>query len=381
MASQLGMDSLSLWRFIEWPSIKPIIPSLTALIFLQCFSSFSLVLMLGGGPKVTTLEVAIYTAVRFEFDLFTASVLALLQLSISAALLLILSRTSQTALFLNPSPPTPIRKDRNRWGSWLTDQSCLLMFGVLVVLPFLSLAEDMDFVRGFALFQKAIFWQALTDSLVIAITSALLTCGLATILIIADQRQIEAGFAWRRRLASVSVSIYLVMPAIVFGTSAFILLHQYLDVFAHAFWLVLLANILLSLPFAVRLLEGKLIQTHQKIDKLANSLNIRGNKRFWRLILPAMPREYGIALGISAALSLGDLGVIALFGSRDFQTLPWLLYQLFNRYGGAQAELLALFMLCLTAGLYFSFYYLIQLLVRQHDWQLQISESQNYVKN
>ena len=40
-------------------------PVLFGLIFLLCFSSFSLVLMLGGGPKVSTLEVAIYTSLRF----------------------------------------------------------------------------------------------------------------------------------------------------------------------------------------------------------------------------------------------------------------------------------------------------------------------------
>ena len=157
-----------------------------------------------------------------------------------------------------------------------------------------------------------------------------------------------------------------------FGTSTFILLHRYFDVFAHAFWLVLIANILLSLPFVVRLLEGRLIQTHQQIDKLATSLNIRGLRRFWQLILPAMPREYSLALGISAAFSLGDLGVIALFGSKDFQTLPWLLYQLFNRYGGAQAELLAILMLCLTGLLYGLFFILIQLVVRRNAKGQQI---------
>lgn len=378
MANQLGMNSLALWKWLEWPAIRPLIASLTALIFLQCFSSFSLVLMLGGGPKVTTLEVAIYTAVRFEFNLFAASILALLQLCISAAILVFLARKTQTALFLTSVPPTPFRRDKHALGSLISDYGILTIFCLLVIAPLISLIIDTDIARGITIFTKPIFWKTLLDSLLIAISSAVATCVLATVLIITDQRQVEAGFAWRRRLGSLSVSIYLVMPAIVFGTSAFILLHHYIDVFSHAFWLVLFANILLSLPFAVRLLEGRLAQTHQQIDKLAISLNIRGNRRFWLLILPSMPKEYGVALGVSAALSLGDLGVIALFGSREFQTLPWLLYQLFNRYGGAQADMLAIFMLFLTALLYFGFYTVIQMLVGMSS--KRPLESVNYAK-
>ena len=372
IAGQFGMGALPLWRMVEWPAIKPIVPSLAALIFLQCFSSFALVLMLGGGPRVTTLEVAIYTAIRFEFDLYSAAILALLQLVFSAAILIYLTRSARPSLFLTAVAPVPIRRDRNMWQSWVSDYLVIAGFSILVILPLISLFAAAPFISGAALFGRSIFWRALSDTLLISVSSAVMTCSIATILILIDRRQIEAGYYWRARLGSLSVSIYLVMPAIVFGTSTFILLHRYFDVFAHAFWLVLIANILLSLPFVVRLLEGRLIQTHQQIDKLATSLNIRGLRRFWQLILPAMPREYSLALGISAAFSLGDLGVIALFGSKDFQTLPWLLYQLFNRYGGAQAELLAILMLCLTGLLYGLFFILIQLVVRRNAKGQQI---------
>ena len=52
--------------------------------------------------------------------------------------------------------------------------------------------------------------------------------------------------------------------------------------------------------------------------------------KFKRLTFPKINREFGFALGLSAALSFGDLGVIALFGSENFQTLPWVLYQITN---------------------------------------------------
>ena len=50
------------------------------LVFMLCLTSFAVVLTLGGGPKSTTLEVAIYQSLRFDFEPTRAVVLALLQL-------------------------------------------------------------------------------------------------------------------------------------------------------------------------------------------------------------------------------------------------------------------------------------------------------------
>ena len=63
--------------------------------------------------------------------------------------------------------------------------------------------------------------------------------------------------------------------------------------------------------------------------------------------MPALNREIGQVLGLAAALSVGDLGVIALFASNDF-ALPWLLYQMAGSYRGDIAAALALILLVLT---------------------------------
>jgi thiamine transport system permease protein len=73
-------------------------------------------------------------------------------------------------------------------------------------------------------------------------------------------------------------------------------------------------------------------------------------------MLPALAPELGYAAGLSAALSLGDMTVIALFGSQQFQTLPWLLYQTMARYRSGEAAALALLLLCLTVGIFLLFH-------------------------
>ena len=89
LARQLGMQPLAIWRFIEWPSVRKQLPGLALLIFTLCFTSFAIVMTLGGGPAATTIEVAIYQALRFDFDLSMAVALACIQLSICLLLTLL----------------------------------------------------------------------------------------------------------------------------------------------------------------------------------------------------------------------------------------------------------------------------------------------------
>ena len=90
------VQSLDLSRFdrfwlIELPVMQRYLPSAFAVIFVICLSSFAVALTLGGGPRATTIELAIYQAFRFDFDLSKASLLGLIQLflSLSSAVLVL----------------------------------------------------------------------------------------------------------------------------------------------------------------------------------------------------------------------------------------------------------------------------------------------------
>ena len=88
LAAQLGMGPFARLRLIEWPSVRAPLVGVSVLIFTLCFTSFAIVMTLGGGPRATTIEVAIYQALRFDFDLPLAVALALVQLALCALLML-----------------------------------------------------------------------------------------------------------------------------------------------------------------------------------------------------------------------------------------------------------------------------------------------------
>ena len=356
LSAQLGFSRLSYFRFVEWPHLRLLVPSLFSLIFLLCFTSFSLVLMLGGGPGVSTLEVAIYTSVRFDFDLPKAAVLSALQLLLAAGFILFLSRGDLPSWTARLSPPGQmLRRDAHTPAGKLGDGLILGGFCLVVVCPLLALFLSGRWGEGLSLFTRPAFWHAFWSSTTLSISAAFLSTTLAFILCAGRYRLAgpSPAASLGRAVVSLSQSVYLVMPSIVLGTAGFLVLRPFVNLFDHVFFVVLLSNSLLALPFAARLIDGRYNTITPAQDRLCAQLNLTGLRRFWFVSFPAMRREIGLCLGLTAALSVGDFGVIALFGSDSFQTLPYLLYQYASRYGGPEAEVLAVFLLIYCLGLFF----------------------------
>lgn len=101
IAAQLGMRGYVFFRLVEWPWLRRQIPPVAALIFMLCFASFATVLSLGGGPRATTIELAIYRALNFDYDPARAAMLALIQMVCCLGLVLLSQRLSKAS----PSGP------------------------------------------------------------------------------------------------------------------------------------------------------------------------------------------------------------------------------------------------------------------------------------
>ena len=356
LTALLSLGMLGRFRHVELPQIKQAIPGVLSLVFLMCFTSFSLVLMLGGGPKVTTLEVEIYSAVRFDFNLAAAAGLSLIQFGCAALVVLVLSTKAQ---FEQPAPLTSLdktyhRRDLGKAELTLDSVMMTVMMG-LVILPMVMVAvkgvgPDLIKVIG-----RPQFMAALKASLSVSFVSAFivlilsLMMGYARAVLTIPNRLGQRH--WARGLVALldaGIMLYLVIPSIVLGTASFIVLRSYGDVFSHGVAVVILANVLLSLPFAVKLLDRRMAALMASHDRLAILLGVKGWSRLRVLTLPPLKKDLGLVVGLTAALSVGDLGVIALFAQPDFQTLPWLLYQLAGTYAAGEAAGLALVLLALT---------------------------------
>ena len=108
----------------------------------------------------------------------------------------------------------------------------------------------------------------------------------------------------------------------------------------------------MSLPFALSILYPPMLNIAQRYDKLCFSLNLKGSKRWLYCEWPYIKSSVLYVFALSFCLSLGDLGVIALFGSDEITTLPWYLYSLMGSYQTKDGAGVALILLVLTLSVF-----------------------------
>lgn len=353
LASQLGMRSSHIFRLLEWPLIRAQLPGLASLIFMLCFTSFTTVLALGGGPKSTTLEVAVYQALRFDFDLATAGGLALVQLILTAGLLMLQHKLQSSPASRISARRPCLRPDRHQPGTGLVD-ALALGIGLAVFLPPLLAIVVAGLNPGLpGALTSSKLWLASAQSLLIALAAGSLATLLGSALLLTS-RHLRVRDRKRRAAAlwEASGSVILMIPAVVLSTGLFILFMPFADVFALGPWLVVLVNALMALPYVLRTLSAPMQLVVRQYDRLADSLGVRGLHRLRLVEWPLLRRPLAQAAALSMILSLGDLGAIAMFGSQELTTLPWLLYQQLGSYRLTEAAATALLLLILCFSLF-----------------------------
>ena len=342
LSAQLGFGRGMMFRLIELPLLMRILPGAFALIFVICLTSFAVALTLGGGPRATTVELAIYQAFRFDFNLGRAALLSLVQLFVAGG-------AAVLAFWLVPSISFGGGMDRmqRRWdglvrGARVLDGAFIFIAASFLTLPLLAILTSG--LRGM-LEVPLIVWSSAWTSLWVALISVLVLLGTALPM---------AGWIATSRNGSVEVIglLGLSVSPLMIGTGWFILIYPIANPTDWALPVTIAVNALMALPFALRILVPSIRETIQTYGRLSSALGISGFA-MWRCVLwPRSRPQIGFAAGLTAALSIGDLGVIALFGDPDRSTLPLQMYRLMGSYRTDAAAGAALILLVLAFGLF-----------------------------
>lgn len=346
IAAQLGMNGWQQFRFVEWPALKRQILPATALIFMLCFASFATVLSLGGGPKATTIELAIYQALSYDYDLGRAALLALIQLFCCLGLVMLSQKLSQ-ALPVGNTHAQRWRDPADSLFRRLSDTLLIALALLLIVPPLLAVILGglnqslLDVVHQSAL------WQSLWMSIRLAAGSGAL-CLCLTMMLLWSSRELRLRRRenWGQSL-ELSGMIILAMPGIVLATGFFLLLSDTVGLPQSPWALVILTNALMAVPYALKVLENPMRDIAERYNPLCVSLDMHGWDRLRWIELSALKRPMTQALAFACVLSLGDFGVIALFGNENFRTLPFYLYQQMGSYRTQQGAVTAMLLLIL----------------------------------
>ncbi|MEL7088099.1 MAG: thiamine/thiamine pyrophosphate ABC transporter permease ThiP, partial [Planctomycetota bacterium] len=325
---------------IEWPLLQRAVPGAFALIFVLCLTSFAVALTLGGGPRATTVELAIYQAFRFDFDLGRAAFLSLLQLGLAGT-------AAAVAVWLVPRVELGRGLDRShdRWdgrGAGAQDAVVITLAFLFLVLPIGAVAYDG--MGGLLVLPGSVFWAAVTS---------LWVAGLSVGLMLTAALPLAGWMAMRRRAGAEVVGIFgIAISPLMLGTGAFLLINPYADPGRLALVVTACVNALMTLPFALRLMVPALRDLVDDYGRLSLNLGLRGWP-LWRIvILPRLRAQMGFAAGLGGALSLGDLGVVTLFADQDRATLPLQMYRLMGAYQMEAASGAAVLLLLLALSVF-----------------------------
>ena len=347
LAASLGMDAAAVNRHLERPMLRQVLPGAALVIFVLCTTSFAVALTLGGGPRATTVELAIYQAVRFEFDLSRAAFLSLVQLGMTVVLALLAYRFVRQAGF-DPGMDRRVMRWDGRAG-WLpvVDGVLIVLAALFLLLPILALV-----CRGAPelLNLPGVVWTSALRSVVVALTSTVMVVVLALSMALAVVRLKRRG-SWIETAGLTAVAA----SPLVIGTGLFVMIFPFANPERLALLVTVLVNAVMSLPFALRALVPACRTVEADYGRLADSLGLNGWARLRLVFLPRLVRPLGFSAGLAAALSMGDLGVIALFADPEGATLPLQVYRLMGSYQTEQASGAAVLLLAMSFALFWVF--------------------------
>jgi thiamine transport system permease protein len=363
LASSLGMSASDLFRLVDWPVLRRETAGLAFLIFIACATSFAIPLALGGGPGAATFEVAIYEALRFDVDFARAAHLAILQIGFMAVLVTLaapfLARPPEAA----GSGLAMLRPDRGSLALRILDGAVLAASALLILPPLIAVAWS---GRAIPAIFNAAMARALMTSVLVALPAATFSLCLSFALTRARLALRERGLTGTAALVGVAPLLTIATPPLAFASGLFVVAREVGDPAAIAVPTLVLVNAMMALPFVHRLLDPPLTLAHERYGRLGRSLGIRGVARLRLVEWPLVGASAGAAFAYALALSLGDLGVVTLFGSEGLVTLPALLYERLGAYRIGEAEGVA----ALLAGLVLVFFLMADRLASAHAVRL-----------
>ncbi|WP_182086944.1 thiamine/thiamine pyrophosphate ABC transporter permease [Aureimonas sp. ME7] len=348
LAGQLSLSRWATFRILELPVLRRTLGPAAGLVFMLCVTSFTLVLVLGGGPRASTLEVAIYQSLRYDFDPGRAFTLAVLQILLVALLLLpTLGRSNSVDTGFGQARANR-RFHRGSIPSRLFDGAVVVVALAFLLAPLTAIAvsglrSDLPHIL-----MDPAFLDALLKSLSIALGASVLGIAASVCLALAAD---GSGLARSRLLFALPASLVLVVPPIVVGAGWFLALRAFGDVARFAPFVVVATNAVMIIPFATRILGPEIAAVGRRHGRLARSLGLEGWARIVHVEWPALRRPLALAGAFAMAISLGDLGAVALFGNADLVTLPYLLLQRMGAYRSTDAAGIALILGVLCVAL------------------------------
>jgi thiamine transport system permease protein len=339
-ARMLGANRWQAFREVTLPALRPAIAAATAIVFLFTFTSFGVILILGG-TRYSTLETEIYRQTAQLLNLPLAAALTVVQLVAIVVLLLVTGRIEGRrtgALRLRAAAETA-RPPRTA-GARAVVTANLVVMAVLLGGPLLVLIErsfhppggyGLEFYRALGDVHRG---STLFVPPIDAIANSLRFAAIATLIaVVVGGCGAFALASTKRRALDTFISLPLGVSAVTVGFGFLIALDHAPFDFRASPYLIPIAQALVAIPFVVRTMTPILRAIDPRLREAAATLGASPT-RVWREVdLPIVARAALVAAGFAFAISLGEFGATLFIVRPDYPTLPVVVYRLLGQPG------------------------------------------------
>ncbi len=338
----LGADELSLWRDIRLPLIRPAMLSAGLLVFIFSFTSFGVILILGG-IRFATLEVQIYYQAVNMFNLPLAAALSLVQI-LSMLFMMMIYTSTQKKLQLALASSASVAKRPRRALERLCLGICVALIAILLFSPLLALvmrsvlvAGQLDFANFASLAEKSrgsLLFIAPIEAVFNSLRFALITMFTALCLGLIASYMIER----RGRLSRLLDPLFmlpLATSAVTLGFGFIIALDEP-PLNLRASWLIIpVSHTLVALPFVIRSVLPSLRAIPPSLREAAQTLGAKPIDTLLTIDLPLLGRGIAVGAVFAFTVSMGEFGASLFVAQRESVTIPVVIYRLLGDPGFA----------------------------------------------
>lgn len=368
-ARSLGADSTRVWWHVTLPLLRPSLLASALLVFLFDFTSFGVILLLGGS-QFATLEVEIYLRVLRLPDLPLAALLSVIQLVCTILFSILYSRfATRTTIQTNPrSAKSNLRRTKTIRERivvaafiFLLTTFFLLPLSALPIRSFFRLEADRgdrgEVQYGFTIdyYNELFINRRGSVFYVPPIQATLNSLGYAggTVLL-----SLLLGFPAAFALARPTRLEWILDPLIMLPLGASAVMLGLGFILSYGAWLtspllVPFAHTLVALPFVIRALQPAIASIPQRLRQAASSLGASPLEVWKNIDLPILRRATLAAGTFAFTISLGEFGATLLISRPEYPTIPVAIERFLSQPGGlnyGQAMAMATILMSLTVA-------------------------------
>ena len=363
-ARMLGATRRRAFTSVTLPLLRPALAAAASIVFLFSFTSFGVILILGG-PTRATLETEIFRQTSELLDLRTAAALSIVQLVAVVVLLVVVGRLQgRRAIALGLRPSAEVARLPRTTGERAFVIGTLGLAVAFLGAPLAVLvARSFDTVGGVGLgFYRAlgtvhagsVLFVPPTDAIRNSLLYAITATAIATV--VGGAAAFAVARSRRGRALDAALALPLGVSAVTLGFGFLIALDTPPLDLRTSWMLVPIAHALIAIPFVVRIAAPVLRSIDPRLREAAAVLGAPP-RRVWREVdLPVVTRALLVGAGFAFAISLGEFGATAFIARPDRPTLPVLIFRLLGQpgaqnFGAAMAASTILMVLTATAVL------------------------------